>query len=80
MEAAAGMLKYSGSIPNGDSVTENLFKQAVADNIQVIRAFGHGATPSFKLQTAPGECCSCCPHPVRLVSSRTCFCMVQSGH
>ena len=64
MEAAAGMLKYSGSIPNGDSVTENLFKQAVADNIQVIRAFGHGATPSLKLQTAPGEFCGRCPHNV----------------
>lgn len=55
MEAAAGRLQYSGSIPNGDSITENLFNQAVADNIQVIRAFGHGATPAFKLQTAPGK-------------------------
>ena len=59
LEAAASgfmdRVKYSGPLPNGQTVTQQLFSQAVADNIQVIRAFGHGATPAFTLQTAPGE-------------------------
>lgn len=55
MEAAAGRLKPNGAFPNGQTVTQHLFSQAVADNMQVIRAFGHGATPNFILQTGPGE-------------------------
>lgn len=56
MEAAAGKLQPSGTgYLNGQTVTEHLFSQAVADNILVIRAFGHGATPNFVLQPSPGE-------------------------
>lgn len=54
MEATAGRLKPNGAFPNGQTVTQHLFSQAVADNIQVIRTFAHGATPNFILQTAPG--------------------------
>ncbi|KAL3133352.1 hypothetical protein ABBQ38_007225 [Trebouxia sp. C0009 RCD-2024] len=55
MEATAGRLKPNGAFPNGQTVTQHLFSQAVADNIQVIRTFAHGATPNFILQTAPGQ-------------------------
>ncbi len=55
MEAAAGKLQPDGTAYlNGQTVVQHLFSQAVADNIGVIRAFGHGATGNFVLQPSPG--------------------------
>ena len=56
MEAAAGKLQPDGTAYlNGQTVVQHLFSQAVADNIGVIRAFGHGATGNFVLQPSPGD-------------------------
>ena len=58
MEAAAGQLQPDGTAYlNGQTVVQHLFSQANADNIKVIRAFGHGATGNFVLQPAAGETC-----------------------
>ena len=56
MEAAAGKLQPDGTAYlNGQTVVQHLFSQAIADNIGVIRAFGHGATGNFVLQPSPGD-------------------------
>ena len=66
MEAAAGILQPDGTaFLDGQTVVQHLFSQATADNIAVIRAFGHGATGNFVLQPSPGKialallCCIC---------------------
>ncbi|KAL0035204.1 hypothetical protein WJX79_005949 [Trebouxia sp. C0005] len=56
MEAAAGKLQPDGTAYlHGQTVVQHLFSQAVADNIRVIRAFGHGASGNFVLQPSPGQ-------------------------
>ncbi|DBA74432.1 TPA: hypothetical protein ACH3X1_011186 [Trebouxia sp. C0004] len=56
MEAAAGKLQPDGTAYlDGQTVVQHLFSQAVADNVGVIRAFGHGATGNFVLQPLPGN-------------------------
>ena len=37
------------------SILQPFFAQAASDNINVIRAFGHGSTPSLVLQPSPGK-------------------------
>ena len=65
MEAAAGVMQPDGTAYlNGQTVVQHLFSQAVADNIAVVRAFGHGATGNFVLQPSPGMPATASPAPL----------------
>lgn len=55
MPASCGRWELLEHAAGDASSMQPFFAQAASDNINVIRAFGHGSTPSLVLQPSPGR-------------------------